>query len=111
MTGLAHTALASVLLAKGSHGPAEREAAKGEELRRTPDPEIEHTHAQLVLAEARLARGRRAQATADLALVEESLETFVDAGTLSERAERLAQASMLRRPTAISPVRRPVLRS
>ena len=90
-TGLAHTALASVLLAKGSHGPAAREAVKGEELRRTPDPEIEHTHAQLVLAEVQLARGRRAQATADLALVEESLETFVDAGTLSERAERLAR--------------------
>ena len=90
--GLAHTALASVLVETRSLAAAERAAAKGEELRRAADPEIEHTHAQLVLAEARLARGRRAQATVDLALVRESLETFVDAGTLGERAERLARA-------------------
>jgi LuxR family maltose regulon positive regulatory protein len=89
---LAHTALAAALLGTHELGAAEREALRGEELRRSPEPSVEHTHALLVLVETRLARRRRAAAAPELEVAREALETFVDAGRLPAQAARLADA-------------------
>ncbi len=93
--GLAHTALATALLGEHDHGRVEREASRGEELRRSTEPTVEHAHAQLVLVEAQLARGRLAAAVAGLDLIRESLATFADAGRLPARASRLEEALRL----------------
>jgi ATP/maltotriose-dependent transcriptional regulator MalT len=90
--GLAHTGLGAVLKERNELVRAEREAARGEALRRGPEPTIEHVHAVIVLAGVRAARRRLAAAARDLELVRESLGTFADPGRLPELAARVEQA-------------------
>ena len=54
----AHLGLALACAATGRLDEAEREALRGERLRRSPQPTVGHTHALLVLAQVRLARSR-----------------------------------------------------
>jgi LuxR family maltose regulon positive regulatory protein len=63
---LAHLALALACTALGRLDEAEREALRGEHLRRSPQPTVGHTHALLVLAHVRVARSRLALAAGDL---------------------------------------------
>jgi LuxR family transcriptional regulator, maltose regulon positive regulatory protein len=87
--GLAHTALGSTFLATNQLVAAEREAARGEALRRAPEPTIEGIHALIVLAEIRAARGRIVRATTDLDRARKAIEGFVEAGRLPELAGRV----------------------
>ena len=54
----AHLGLALACAATGRLDEAEREALRGERLRRSPQPTVGHAHALLVLAQVRLARSR-----------------------------------------------------
>jgi ATP/maltotriose-dependent transcriptional regulator MalT len=63
---LAHLALASALARTGHLAEADREADRGERLRRTPQPTTANAHALLVLAEVRAARALPARAAGDL---------------------------------------------
>jgi LuxR family maltose regulon positive regulatory protein len=90
--GMARIALASALLAQGALGEAEREAEAGERLRRHPEPEAGHLHAQLVLAAIRARRGQVARASAELDAIRRGLARFTDAGRLpglADEVERL----------------------
>jgi LuxR family maltose regulon positive regulatory protein len=71
---------------------AEREAERGELLRRAPEPSVENTQARLLLAEVRLRRGRLALAAADLEEARRSIAGFSDAGRLPAVADRVASA-------------------
>ena len=62
----AHLGLALACVATGRLDEAEREALRGERLRRSPQPTVGHAHALLVLAQVRLARSRLARCTGDL---------------------------------------------
>ena len=57
----AHLGLALACAATGRLDEAEREALRGERLRRSPQPTVGHAHALLVLAQVRLARSRLAR--------------------------------------------------
>ena len=57
----AHLGLALACAATGRLDEAEREALRGERLRRAPQPTVGHAHALLVLAQVRLARLRLAR--------------------------------------------------
>ena len=84
--GAARVALASALGAQGRLLEAEREAVKGERLRRQPDPEGAHLHALLVLASIKVRRGLFERAAANLEQVRLGLQTFTDSGRLPELA-------------------------
>ena len=61
-----HLALALAYVATGRLHEAEREALRGERLRRSPQPTVGHAHALLMLAQVRTARSRLARAGGDL---------------------------------------------
>ncbi len=86
---LAHLGLASALAAKGHLAEAEREAARGEQLRRTPQPTAAHAHALLVLAGVRAARSRLARAAADLERARATIDELPDPGRLPALAARI----------------------
>jgi len=90
MGGIAHVANASVLAGRGQLGEAEREAVRGELLRRAPEPSVENTQARLLLADIRRRRGRLALATADLEEARRSIAGFRDPGRLPAVADLLA---------------------
>jgi LuxR family maltose regulon positive regulatory protein len=79
---LAHLGLALAYAASGRLDEAEREAVRGERLRRTPHPSIGHAHALLVVARVRAARARLARATSDLQRAQQMIAEFVDPGRL-----------------------------
>ena len=83
-------ALGAALLARGL--PAERELERAERLRRVQHPALDHVHALLLLAEARLARGRLALAASELNVARERLAVFSDAGRLPELARRIEES-------------------
>ena len=58
----AHLGLALAWATTARLDEAEREALRGERLRRSPQPTVGHAHALLVLARVRLARSRLARA-------------------------------------------------
>ena len=62
----AHLGLALACTAIGALDEADREALRGERLRRSPQPTVGHTHALLVLAHVRVARSRLERAASDL---------------------------------------------
>jgi LuxR family maltose regulon positive regulatory protein len=105
--GLAYTADAAALASVGELAQAERQARRGEALRRAPEPTVEHAHALLVLAETRIARRRLAAAANDLERVREALASFADAGRLPRLAARLEKALAAARDAAPSLVERP----
>ena len=61
---------------------AEREALRGERLRRSPQPTVGHTHALLVLAQVRIARSRLASAARVLKRAHTAIAGFPDPGRL-----------------------------
>jgi ATP/maltotriose-dependent transcriptional regulator MalT len=88
---LAHLALASALARTGRLAEAEREAARGERLRRAPQPTIAHAHALLVLAEVRAARSLPARAASALARARAAISELPDPGRLPSLADRVQQ--------------------
>src|SRR4029077_16648982 len=88
---MAHLAIALALAASGSLDEAEREALRGERLRRTPQPSVGHAHALLVLAQVRIARSRLAAARKDLEHAHRMIADFSDPGRLPAVAVNLDQ--------------------
>jgi LuxR family transcriptional regulator, maltose regulon positive regulatory protein len=86
---LAHVGLALAYVATGRLDEAEREALRGERLRRSPQPTVGHAHALLVLAQVRIARARLARTAGDLARAQRSIAGFRDPGRLAAIAARV----------------------
>ena len=85
--GIAHHALGQALLDLGQAQDAERELERAEILRRAPEPRLDHVHSLLVLAQARIARGRLTLAASELEVAREQLDAFADAGWLRAFAD------------------------
>jgi ATP/maltotriose-dependent transcriptional regulator MalT len=79
---LAHLGLALACVATGRLDEAEREALRGERLRRSAQPTIGHAHGLLVLAHVRVARSRLERAARDLARAQRAIAEFPDPGRL-----------------------------
>jgi ATP/maltotriose-dependent transcriptional regulator MalT len=86
---LAHLALGSALASTGHLAEAEREAVRGERLRRTPQPTTAHAHALLVLTEVRAARSLPARAASDLERARAVIAELPDPGRLPALADRV----------------------
>jgi LuxR family transcriptional regulator, maltose regulon positive regulatory protein len=82
VASLAHLGLALACAATGRLDEAEREALRGERLRRSPQPTVGHTHALLVLAQVRVARSRLARAASALDRALRAIAEFPDPGRL-----------------------------
>ena len=82
VAALAHLGLALASAAIGRLDEAEREALRGERLRRSPQPTVGHAHALLVLADVRIARAKLAQAAGDLRHAQRSIASLPDPGRL-----------------------------
>jgi LuxR family transcriptional regulator, maltose regulon positive regulatory protein len=91
VASLAHLGLALACLATGRLDEAEREALRGERLRRSTHPTVGHAHAMLVLAQVRVARSRLAPAASDLKRARAMLEEFPDPGRLPAIASTVEQ--------------------
>ena len=87
----AHLGLALACAATGRLDEAEREALRGERLRRSPQPTVGHAHALLVLAQVRLARARLGRAARDLERAERTIAEFPDPGRLPAIAAAIEQ--------------------
>jgi LuxR family maltose regulon positive regulatory protein len=87
--GIAHHALGQALLELGHAHDAERELERAETLRRAPEPRLDHVHSLLLLAQARIARGRLMLAATELEVAREQLDAFTDAGRLAALAEEV----------------------
>ena len=85
--GMAHHALGQALLELGQAHDAERELERAETLRRALEPRLDHVHSLLVLAQARIARGRLTLAASELEVAREQLDAFTDVGRLAALAE------------------------
>ena len=88
---LAHLGLALACMATGRLDEAEREALRGERLRRSPQPTVGHTHALLVLAHVRVARSRLERAASDLERAQRLIAEFPDPGRLPALAATVEQ--------------------
>jgi len=88
---LAHLGLALSCAATGRLDEAEREALRGERLRRSPQPTVGHAHALLVLAHVRVARSRRERAAGDLKRAQRAIAEFRDPGRLPTIAAAVEQ--------------------
>jgi LuxR family maltose regulon positive regulatory protein len=86
VASMAHIGLALACAATGHLDEAEREALRGERLRRSPQPSVGHAHALLVLAHVRVARSRLARAAGDLERAQRAIAEFPDPGRLPEIA-------------------------
>jgi LuxR family maltose regulon positive regulatory protein len=87
--GLAHHALGQALLELGQAHDAERELERAEILRRALEPRLDHVHSLLVLARARIARGRLTLAASELEVAREQLDAFTDVGRLGALADEI----------------------
>ena len=105
----AHLGLALACAATGRLDEAEREALRGERLRRSPQPTVGHAHALLVLAQVRLARSRFARAESDLERAKRAIAGFPDPGRLPAIAATIEQTLVAARANAGSrgPVEEP----
>ena len=88
---MAHLGLALASVATGRLDEAEREALRGERLRRSPQPTVGHAHALLVLAQVRIARSRLARAAGDLKRAQRTIAGFPDPGRLPAIAAAVEQ--------------------
>jgi LuxR family transcriptional regulator, maltose regulon positive regulatory protein len=79
---IAHLGLALACAATGRLDDAEREALRGEQLRRSLQPTVGHAHALLVLAHVRVARSRLERAARDLERAQRAIAEFPDPGRL-----------------------------
>ena len=91
VASLAHLGLALACAATGRLDEAEREALRGERLRRSPQPTVGHAHALLVLAQVRVARSRLAPAAGDLKRARTMIAEFPDPGRLPAIAATVEQ--------------------
>ena len=109
VASLAHLGLALACAATGRLDEAEREALRGERLRRSPQPTVGHAHALLVLAQVRLARSRLARAARDLERAKRAIAEFPDPGRLPAIAATIEQTLVAARANAGSrePVEEP----
>jgi LuxR family maltose regulon positive regulatory protein len=82
VASMPHLALALAYVATGRLHEAEREALRGERLRRSPQPTVGHAHALLMLAQVRTARSKLARAAGDLRRAQRSIAEFRDPGRL-----------------------------
>ena len=96
----AHLGLALACAATGRLDEAEREALRGERLRRSPQPTVGHAHALLVLAQVRLARSRLARAASDLERAKRMIAEFPDPGRLRAIAATIEQTLVAARANA-----------
>ena len=97
---LAHLGLALACTATGRLEEAEREALRGERLRRSPQPTVGHAHALLVLAHVRVARSRLERAAGDLERAQRAIEEFPDPGRLPAIAATVEQDLITARANA-----------
>ena len=88
---LAHLGLALACAGTGRLDEAEREALRGERLRRSPQPTVGHAHALLVLAQVRVARSRLERAASDLKRAQRAIAEFRDPGRLPTIAAAIEQ--------------------
>ena len=86
---MAHLGLASALARTGHLAEAEREAVRGERLRRTPQLTAAHAHALLVLAGVRAARSQLTRAASDLERARAAISELPDPGRLPALAARV----------------------
>ncbi len=93
----AHLGLALASVGTGRLDEAEREALRGERLRRSPQPTVGHAHALLVLAQVRLARSRLARAEGDLERARRAIARFPDPGRLQALAASIEQTLLAAR--------------
>ena len=100
VASLAHLGLALASAATGRLDEAEREALRGERLRRSPQPTVGHAHALLVLAQVRLARSRLPRAAADLERAKRAIAEFPDPGRLPAIAATIEQTLVAARADA-----------
>ena len=91
VASFAHLGLALATESTGRLDEAEREALRGERLRRSPQPTVGHAHALLVLAQVRVARSRFARAASDLARAQRAIAGFRDPGRLATIAATTEQ--------------------
>jgi len=91
IVSFAHLALALVRVGQGRLDEAEREALRGEQLRRASHPTIGHAHALLMLAQVRTARSRLARAASDLQRARQMIGEFTDPGRLATIADGVAR--------------------
>ena len=97
---LAHLGLALACIATGRLDEAEREALRGERLRRAPQPTVGHAHALLVLAHVRVARSRLERAASDLERAQRVIGEFPDPGRLPVIAATVEQDLSIARANA-----------
>jgi LuxR family maltose regulon positive regulatory protein len=88
---LAHLGLALACTAIGRLDEAEREALRGERLRRSPQPTVGHAHALLVVAHVLVARSRFERAATDLERAQRVIAEFPDPGRLPALAATVVQ--------------------
>ena len=93
----AHLGLALACAATGRLDEAEREALRGERLRRAPQPTVGHAHALLVLAQVRLARARLGRGARDLQRAHRAIAEFPDPGRLPAIAAAIEQTLLAAR--------------
>lgn len=91
LAAAAHLGLAMIRAATGHLDEAEREAERGELLRRAPQPTVGHTHALLVLAQIRIKRSRLARAANDVEHARRAISEFPDPGRLPAILEAAEQ--------------------
>ena len=103
VAALAHLGLALVCAATGRLDvrldEAEREALRGERLRRSPQPTVGHAHALLVLAHVRIVRSRLERASRDLEHAQRAIAGFPDPGRLPAIAANVEQELRTARAT------------
>ena len=97
VASLPHLGLALAYVATGRLDEAERQALRGERLRRSPQPTVGHAHALLMLAQVRIARSRLARAAGDLGRAQRSIAEFRDPGRLPAIAARIERDLMAAR--------------
>jgi LuxR family maltose regulon positive regulatory protein len=82
VASLAHLGLALACASTERLDEAEREAVRGEVLRRSPQPTVGHAHALLVLARVRVTRSRLTPAAGNLQRAQRAIAEFPDPGRL-----------------------------
>ncbi len=100
VASMPHLGLALACLATGRLDEAEREALRGERLRRSTHPSVGHAHALLVLAKVRVARSRLGPAASDLEQARRAVAEFPDQGYLPDLAAEIEHELTAARATA-----------
>ena len=100
IVSLAHLGLGLACTALGRLDEAEREALRGERLRRSPQPTVGHVHALLVLAQVRVARSRLERAASDLERARRMIAGFPDPGRLPAIAASIERDLTMARANA-----------